>query len=160
MLTTYDEVLPLRQAHLIVIGRVGEATTYTIGKPCASVVSLEDSAQTMRMKRTDLIRAIEVEGRVLLHHNIHRTAHAVSPELVGDDPLVDLDMIDHIYGDVIETNHIGELPDRLLIYIDSHTLTFEATYREARATPHPTCLADRDASCTGKDVVDTRGSTL
>ena len=160
MLTTYDEVLSLRQAHLIVIGRVGEATTYTIGKPCGSVVSLEDRAQTMRMKRTDLIRAIEVEGRVLLQHNIHRSAHAVSPELVGDDPLVDLDMIDHIYGDVIETDHIGELPDRLLIYIDSHTLTFESTYGEARATPHPTCLADRDTSCTGKHIIDTRGCTL
>ena len=114
----------------------------------------------MCVKRADLIRAIEVEGRVLLQHNIHRSAHAVSPELVGDDPLVDLDMIDHIYGDVIETDHIGELPDRLLIYIDPHTLTFESTYGEARATPHTTCLADRDAGCTGKDVVDARGSAL
>ena len=44
MLTTYNEVLSLRQAHLIVIGRVGEATTYTIGKPCGSVVPLENRA--------------------------------------------------------------------------------------------------------------------
>ena len=69
-------------------------------------------------------------------------------------------MIDHIYGDVIEAHHVGELPDRLLIYIAPHTLTFESTYGEARATPHPTCLADRDTCCTGKHIIDTRGSAL
>ena len=149
MLPTYDEPLPLGQAHLIVIGRVGEATPDTIGEPCRPIMSLEYRAQTMGIERTDLVRAIEVEGRVLLQHDIHRATHAVSPELVGDDAFVDLDMADHVYGDVIEAHHIGELPDGLLIDIDAHTLTLEATYGEAGATPYPTGLADRDTGGTG-----------
>ena len=93
-------------------------------------MKLEDAVEAMSPERSDLVTGIQVLGWILLEDDIHSTAHTVTSHLVWDDPFVYLNTLDHIQGDIIERDGFRELPDGLLVNVDSDTLAFKPSYRK------------------------------
>ena len=110
----------------------------------------------MRVERCDFIARIEVNGRIFLRDDIHRTAERRAAKTIGNNALVNLDALNHIGRNVVQRQIVAQLPDGRLVDIESHPFSLKSAHRNSRCTAHATRVSHGDASCACKCVVDTR----
>ena len=90
-------------AHFVIIGCVGIATTKSPNKTEVANISFEYRLRPVRIERFVRIAKIGIVVGVLFQNQVHCSAHRRSAKLGRYNTFVNLNAVYHVYRDVVES---------------------------------------------------------